>query len=138
MGRCIYGYGCLPLQKLWEHYSLTDDAWGCQNVMFNREIVLEVGNFNDKIKGAGEDYDLFRRLVDAGFKVVIDKEVFAYHPMNLIEYAKHSVWWTLGRSSLENKPPKGPVKLCRTILQNIWYDFSLRHIPADVGFDQAV
>jgi cellulose synthase/poly-beta-1,6-N-acetylglucosamine synthase-like glycosyltransferase len=91
MGRCIYGYGCAPLQKLWEHYSLSDEAWGCQNVMFNREIVLEVGNFNDKIRGAGEDYDLCRRLVDAGFKVVVDKEVLAYHPMNLIEYAKHSV-----------------------------------------------
>lgn len=128
MGRCIYGYGCAPLQKLWEHYSLSDEAWGCQNVMFNREIVLGVGNFNDKIRGAGEDYELFRRLVDAGFKVVVDKEVLAYHPMNLIEYAKHSVWWTKGRSSVENKPPQGPMTLCRTLLQRVMYNFSLRHI----------
>lgn len=97
MGTCVYGYGCKPLESYSEYLRRTTQVnWGCQNTMFRREAVLKVGNFNDRIKGAGEDYELYQRLLAAGYKWVWDKDASVYHPMNMLEYLEHSRWWAQG------------------------------------------
>ena len=94
MGTPIYGYGCLPIQRLSEYERwMGGTLWGCTNTIFKRDSVLEVGNFDETISGAGEDYDLFKRLLAAGYKWVWDKEVVVYHPMSLPEYFHHFAWW---------------------------------------------
>lgn len=104
MGTCIYGYGCLPLQKLWEHKtSLDPRQWGTHNVLFRRQAVIDVGSFNQTVKGAGEDYDLYSRLTRAGYKWVWDKSVVVFHPMSLLEYLRHSAWWAEGVSSVRGE-----------------------------------
>ena len=102
MGTCIYGYGCLPLQKLWE-YKI--QQWGTHNVLFRRRAVIKVGSFNKSVKGAGEDYDLYSRLLKAGYKWVWDKSVIVLHPMSLIEYIRHNIWWAKGVSSVRGEAP---------------------------------
>lgn len=94
MGACSFGHGCPPLEKLWEYYRKTAEFdYGCHNVIFNREIILKVGNFNKNIRGAGEDHDLFRKVINSGYKWVWDKTTIVYQPMGIIEYLKHMNWW---------------------------------------------
>ncbi len=98
MGTCVYGYGCKPLEAYWEYIRRTEKVnYGCQNTMFRREAVLEVGNFDSCIRGAGEDYDLFLRLSAAGYVWLWAKQASVYHPMTMHEYLKHVSWWTRGR-----------------------------------------
>lgn len=98
MGTCIYGYGCKPLELYWEYLRWNDNEnWGCHNTMFRRSVVLEVGNFDEKITGAGEDYELYLRLLKAGYKWVWVKDATVYHPMNMLEYLNHVRWWARGR-----------------------------------------
>jgi glycosyltransferase involved in cell wall biosynthesis len=94
MGTTIYGYGLPPIQRLWEYWLRTDPGrWGCTNTIFKRDRVLEVGNFDEAIAGAGEDYDLYRRILAAGYEWVWDREVVVYHPMNLFQFLDHVGWW---------------------------------------------
>jgi GT2 family glycosyltransferase len=69
--------------------------------MFRREAVLKVGNFDENIKGAGEDRDLQLRLLAAGCKWVWVRDASVYHPMTMCEYLKHVRWWTQGRPSVD-------------------------------------
>ena len=104
VGTCIYGYGCPPLQKFFEYFSTRwDKLWSTNNILFKRDTVLKIGNFNKKIKGAGEDYEIYNRLIDAGFEYIWDRKVVVYHPMTLLEYSKHNIWWAKGITSLEDK-----------------------------------
>lgn len=97
MGTCVYGYGCKPLEAYWEYLRRTgQNNYGCQNTMFRRELILKVGNFDEAIKGAGEDYDLYLRLSRAGYRWVWVREASAYHPMSLTNYYKHLQWWAAG------------------------------------------
>ncbi|MEM3549948.1 MAG: glycosyltransferase [Candidatus Bathyarchaeia archaeon] len=94
MGTCIYGYGCKPLELYHDYLRLNSrEDWGCHNTMFRRSAVLEVGNFDETIQGAGEDFDLYLRLLNAGYKWVWAKEIVVYHPMNMLEYLHHVHWW---------------------------------------------
>jgi GT2 family glycosyltransferase len=94
IGTCIYGYGCPPIECLWNHWMTSEKViWGCHNIMFRREVVLDIGNFDVSIRGAGEDYDLYRRLIDAGYEYVWDKEAVVYHPLNMGEFLHHWRWW---------------------------------------------
>jgi glycosyltransferase involved in cell wall biosynthesis len=97
MGSNIYGYGFRPLQRLSE-YQLwwSSKDWGCINTIFKRDLVLEVGNFDETIRGAGEDYDLYKRILAAGYKWVWDRKVVVYHPLTLSEYLSHIAWWARG------------------------------------------
>ena len=98
MGTCIYGYGYKPLESYWEYLRRTAHVnYGCQNTMFRREIVLKVGNFDQSIRGAGEDYDLYLRLLAAGYEWVWERKATVYHPMSMSEYLKHVRWWDQGR-----------------------------------------
>jgi glycosyltransferase involved in cell wall biosynthesis len=104
VGTCIYGHGCPPLQKFYESCSTSwEKVWSTSNVLFRRDAVLKVGNFNKKIQGAGEDYDLHNRLTAAGFKYVWEREVVVYHPMSLFEHVKRTIWWAKGITSIEDK-----------------------------------
>jgi glycosyltransferase involved in cell wall biosynthesis len=97
MGTTIYGYGCLPIQRLFEYWRWrSPEDWGCTNTIFKRDFVLEVGNFDETTRGAGEDYDLYKRILAAGYKWVWDRGIVVYHPMNLSEYLKHLDWWSRG------------------------------------------
>jgi cellulose synthase/poly-beta-1,6-N-acetylglucosamine synthase-like glycosyltransferase len=101
-GTCIFGYGCKPLEQLWEYIRRTATVnIGCHNTMFRRKAVLEVGNFNESIKGAGEDYELYYRLLKAGYKWVWVKDATVYHPMNMLQFLKHVRWWTQGRMDID-------------------------------------
>jgi GT2 family glycosyltransferase len=98
IGTCIYGYGYKPLEAYYEHLRRTATVnWGCQNTLFRKEAVLKVGNFDDTIKGAGEDYDLYLRLIAAGYKWTWVRKATVWHPMTLTEYLKHMNWWSRGR-----------------------------------------
>ena len=102
MGTCVYGYGCKPLEAYWEYIRRTEEVnYGCQNTMFRREAVLEVGNFDANIRGAGEDYDLYLRLQAAGYTWLWEKQASAYHPMTMREYIKHVSWWIRGRPYID-------------------------------------
>jgi cellulose synthase/poly-beta-1,6-N-acetylglucosamine synthase-like glycosyltransferase len=97
MGTTLYGYGWSPVQRYFE-YSLSrmHEWWGCTNTVFKRDVLLEIGNFDERIRGAGEDYDLFRRILSAGYRWVWDREVVVYHPMSFSEYLQHTRWWAKG------------------------------------------
>jgi glycosyltransferase involved in cell wall biosynthesis len=102
MGTCVYGYGCKPLEAYWEYQRRNERVnWGCQNTMFRRELVLNVGNFNEQIKGAGEDYELYQRLLRASYKWLWVREASAYHPMTMIEYINHVRWWSRGKPYID-------------------------------------
>lgn len=126
MGTCIYGYGCKPLERLWEYNRWeAREHWGCNNTMFKRDIILQVGNFNQTIEGAGEDYDMYRRLLDAGYKWVWDRGVVVYHPMNMLEFLIHVRWWAQGLSSLRENAPGSPLRLCRDLFFSILKAFGV-------------
>jgi GT2 family glycosyltransferase len=96
-GTCIYGYGCKPIENLWEYTRRNSDQnWGCHNSMFRRKTILEIGNFDEKIRGAGEDYDLYLRLLRAGYRWVWNKNVTVYHPITIPDYLEHTYWWASG------------------------------------------
>jgi glycosyltransferase involved in cell wall biosynthesis len=102
MDTCIYGYGHKPLESYWEYLRRTAHRnWGCQNTMFRRETVLKVGNFDQSIKGAGEDYDLYKRLVAAGYEWIWARKATVYHPMSMSGYLKHVRWWVTGRPYMD-------------------------------------
>lgn len=46
--------------------------------LVRREAILKAGGIDDSLPG-GDDLDMSIRLRDAGFKLVVDKEVFVYH-----------------------------------------------------------
>jgi glycosyltransferase involved in cell wall biosynthesis len=97
MGTTIYGYGFPPIQRLHEYWRWTlREGWGCTNTVFKRDSVLEIGNFDKTIIGAGEDYDLYKRILVAGYKWVWNRKVIVYHPMSLSEYLNHLRWWASG------------------------------------------
>lgn len=101
-GTCIFGYGCKPLESLWEYIRRTGSIYvGCNNTMFRREAVLGVGNFNKSIKEAGEDYELYYRLLKAGYKWIWVKDVTVYHPMNMLEFLERVRRWTRGRARID-------------------------------------
>lgn len=105
-GAVVYGYGCPPLQKYYEYFRThSKEDWGCQASMFRRNSILEIGNFNEQVKGAGEDYEIRSRLLRAGFKWIWDKEVIVYHPSNLRENFEHNIWWARGVTSCKREPP---------------------------------
>jgi hypothetical protein len=120
MGSCIYGYGCPPLQRLWEHRcTVWQEQWGCHNVLFNRAHVLSVGNFNPAIRGAGEDLDLYRRLRAAGYRWVWDKDVVVHHRLDMLAYLRHNLWWQAGMSAVQNDPPITPFQLGWRVLNAV-------------------
>jgi glycosyltransferase involved in cell wall biosynthesis len=94
-GTIIFGYGFLPVQRLYEYWRTRSQVWGyfTSNCMFKRGLILEVGNFDETIRGAGEDADLYRRVIAAGYKWAWDRDVVVYHPMSLLEYLDHLRWW---------------------------------------------
>jgi len=97
MGVPIYGYGSRPVQRLFEYWRwYNTESWGCSNTIFRRKLVLKVGNFDEEIRGAGEDYDLRKRLKIAGYRYIWDRKVVVYHPMNLFELLNHISWWSKG------------------------------------------
>jgi glycosyltransferase involved in cell wall biosynthesis len=97
MGYTIFGYGFLPIQRLYEYWRWAGpESWGCDNIVLRRDYVLKVGNFDEKITGAGEDYDLYRRILAAGYKWVWDRGVVVYHPYGLFDYLEHLDWWVSG------------------------------------------
>jgi glycosyltransferase involved in cell wall biosynthesis len=97
IGTCIYGYGCKPLESYWRYLQKTDiNNWGCHNTMFRRELILKAGNFDACIRGAGEDYDLYLRLLSAGYKWIWERDAVVYHPMGMFEYLEHLRWWAQG------------------------------------------
>ena len=97
---CIFGYGCPPLQKYHEiANSYREDQWGTHCILFKREAILTVGNFNKRIKGAGEDLDIYKRLIKAGYQWIWDRDVVVYHPQTLLENLKHNIWWARGVTS---------------------------------------
>lgn len=95
MGTNIYGYGFLPIQRLHEYWRWESPDMGgyTTNTILRRDFVLEVGNFDETIRGAGEDYDLYKRILAAGYRWVWDREVVVHHPMTLSEYLSHLRWW---------------------------------------------
>lgn len=97
MGTCIFGYNCKPLERLWEYKRQNSNKnWGCSNVLFRRKTILEIGNFDEKIRGSAEDYDLYLRLQKAGYRWVWDKNTTVYHPLSIPDYLKHTYWWFYG------------------------------------------
>jgi glycosyltransferase involved in cell wall biosynthesis len=99
IGTCVYGYGCKPLESYAEYQRRTEVVYyGCQGTMFRRRAVLEVGNFKERIQGAGEDYDLYQRLLSVGYRWIWVREASVYHPMGMLEYLKHVRWWAKGKS----------------------------------------
>ena len=46
--------------------------------MTSREAILKAGGIDDSLPG-GDDLDMSIRLRDAGYKLIVDKEVFVYH-----------------------------------------------------------
>lgn len=107
MGYTIYGYGCPPVQHLFEYWRRRNSgSYGCTNTIFRRNLVLEIGNFNADIRGAGEDYDLYKRVCSAGYKWAFDRETISYHPMRLFEFFHHVSWWA-----------KSPVDIRETIVE---------------------
>lgn len=46
--------------------------------MTSRKAILEAGGIDDSLPG-GDDLDMSIRLRDAGYKLIVDKEVFVYH-----------------------------------------------------------
>ena len=102
IGTCIYGYGCKPIESYWEYIRHTGkDNLGCHNTMFRRKHVLNVGNFDPTIKGAGEDYDLYWRLKRAGYTWVWVRNASVYHPVGISEYFRHLLWWTRGKPYMD-------------------------------------
>ncbi len=102
MGTCIYGYGYKPLQNYWEYLRKNSKInYGCQNTMFRRSVILKVGNFNSAIKAAGEDYDLYLKLISAGYKWEWSRQTTVNHPMSMWEYLKHVRWWAKGAPYLK-------------------------------------
>jgi len=119
IGTCIYGYGYKPLESYYEYLRRTDDQnLGCQNTMFRREAVLKVGNFDSSIKGAGEDYDLYQRLVAAGYEWIWVREATVYHPMSMNEYLKHVRWWVTGHPYMD-EIVQGRVSLLRFYMRQV-------------------
>jgi len=98
LGTTIYGYGFPPIQRLFEYWRWTShrDSVGCTGTLFKRDSVLEMGNFDETITGAGEDYDLYKRTLAAGLRWVTDNRVVVYHPMSLSQYLDHLRWWVSG------------------------------------------
>ena len=126
MGSCIFGYGCLPLERLWRYYSLRDrENWGCSNTIFNRHLVLKVGNFDEAIYGACEDYDLYLRLLNAGYKWLWVKEAAVFHPLTMREYLNRVISWSRGRQSPEMR--ELTTYLAKTSLCRVYFN-SVRHL----------
>ncbi len=128
-GTCIFGYGCKPLESLWEYIRRTASVYiGCNNVMFRRKAILEVGNFNKEITGAGEDYELYYRIIKAGYQWKWVKEAVVYHPMNMLEFLKHIRWWVQGRAfidgsasqALSSSRSRVYSRLAYSILESLW------------------
>lgn len=46
--------------------------------MTSRKAIIEAGGIDDSLPG-GDDLDMSIRLRDAGYKLIVDKEVFVYH-----------------------------------------------------------
>lgn len=94
MGTTLYGYGNPLVRRHFEYcLSWMHEWWGCTNTVFRRGVLLEIGNFDERIHGAGEDYDLFRRMSSAGYRWVWDREFVVYHPMSFSEYLHRFGWW---------------------------------------------
>ena len=103
LGTCIFGYGCKPIESYWEYIRHTSENYcGCNNIMLRREFVLKVGNFDESIRGAGEDFDLFCRLRRAGYKWVWVREANVYQPTGVAEYFRHVHWWTQGAPYMDD------------------------------------
>jgi len=119
MGTCIYGYGCRPLEGLWRDYQWSlRENWGCHNTMFRRDIVLGVGNFSEAIKGPGEDFDLYLRLLDSGYRWVWVREAVVYHPMTLSEYVARMYRWSRGLPYIRSLMREAASKSLSTVYQN--------------------
>jgi glycosyltransferase involved in cell wall biosynthesis len=96
-GITIFGHGFPPLQRLYEYWRWKDDHWyQGSNTIFKRDSVLEAGNYDETISGSGEDYDMYKRILAAGYTWVPDRKVIVYHPMSLSEYLDHLDWWVSG------------------------------------------
>jgi GT2 family glycosyltransferase len=103
IGTCVYGFGCKPLEAYWDFLRKNDTVnFGCHNTMFRRDILLRIGNFDRTIRGAGEDYDLYLRILSAGYRWVWDKEAIVNHPMGLFEYLSHVRWWARASPRIKN------------------------------------
>lgn len=49
------------------------------NVLYNKALVLKVGNFSDQFPRVGEDLDLSHRLGANGFKLIYSPQAVVYH-----------------------------------------------------------
>ena len=122
MGTCLYGYGCKPLESYSEYLRRKETAnFGCSNTMFRRKAVLDVGNFSKEITGAGEDYDLYLRLLKAGYEWLWVKQATVLHPMTLLEYMHHFRWWARSVPQIEEvKRSAVKVSLLRVYLRQFF------------------
>jgi len=80
---------------------------GTGGAIYLVKAIKDIGGFDEKIKGSGEDIDIAFRVKSAGWYVVRDKTTFyAYSKRTWTESWSHSVWHGFGAHYLKHKNPQ--------------------------------
>jgi GT2 family glycosyltransferase len=111
---------------------------GC-NMVFRRRVLVELGGFDDALDTGrplpgGGDLDVFYRIVRAGYPLVREPKLLAFH-QHRREYSRlrHQMWtWGLGSMAFVSKSlrtdPSERAKIYRWILW--WFAYQLSKIFA--------
>lgn len=77
----------------------------CNNVFYNKEIVLAAGGFDEKLGNVSEDYDLNYRLRQRGFELYFIPNLTVIHKLrsNLRDWLKNMALYGRGRAIVSFK-----------------------------------
>ena len=81
------------------------DSLACLNILYDREKVLSVGEYDTDMKNIGEDAELHFRLRKAGFKILYIPESVVYHKMRPtpVKWARNMFNYGRGRMVMFRK-----------------------------------
>ncbi|RLA97256.1 MAG: hypothetical protein DRG83_16145 [Deltaproteobacteria bacterium] len=101
------------------------------NSAYRRDVLLEVGGFDEWFGNYGEDIDLYWRLIKSGYKLLYDPDIVVYHrfPQTLGKFLKKHFGFGIASSKLTKKHLS---RMCvdwmlyHKLFSDLWFLLSLR------------
>jgi glycosyltransferase involved in cell wall biosynthesis len=97
-GKPMYQEGTI-VSSIWNLYQSTSGGFaGNDATIYRSEVLKQVGGFDLRMRGAGEDTNLFFRIREKGWLVSVNEKARFYHENreNLLEFWNERSWFGYG------------------------------------------
>lgn len=81
------------------------------NVSYRRDVLLQVGGFDEDLRESGEDQDIWVRVREKGYRVLYEKDAVVFHNHPTIDVRSFSRWWWIRGREFPRWLRKNPTRI---------------------------